>query len=135
MHGALNVAVLTVRGDLEKERGVTLPRPKARSSSAAGCTILPLCWAAPRCVCVRPALLPLQLLPQAFAVNKNVFSVDLPGYIRVEMLLLAKFQVMKCYFPLRSKIHVSIDWTLDFTVCKSVTISLVFVCAAPEKIS
>lgn len=102
-----------VRGDLEKERGVTLPRPRTRSSSAAGCTILPLCWAAPRCVCVRPALLPLRLLPQAFAVNKNVFSVDPPGYIRVEMLLFAKFQVMKYYFLLRSKINVSIDRTFS----------------------
>lgn len=68
---------------LKKSR-VTLARPQPQSSSAAGCTILPLCWAAPRCVCVCPTLLPLQLLPQAFAVNKNVFSVDLPGYIRVK---------------------------------------------------
>lgn len=36
------------------------------------------------CGCVCPVLPPLQLLPQAFAVNKNVFSVSLPGYIRAK---------------------------------------------------
>lgn len=58
------------------------------------------------CGCVCPVLPPLQLLPQAFAVNKNVFSVSLPGYIRAKesfgvkkrMFISAQFRVMKCYF-------------------------------------
>lgn len=69
---------------------VTLPRPSAAeqlSSWPYNTAVVPGSTQVRVCVCVRasPTRPPLQLLPQAFfAVNKNVFSVSLPGYVRAK---------------------------------------------------
>lgn len=75
-----------------ENRRVTLPHPLRQSCSAAGSTILPLCRSAPRCVCVSSALPSLQLFPQDFTINKKVFSVNPPRYIRIKMSARAEKQ-------------------------------------------